>query len=61
MRAYFNDRKNSPYHVRLSSDEAVDVINECADAANTAYSLGVDMPALERLHIALNRVLKEGE
>ncbi|MEU0245157.1 hypothetical protein ABZ192_12630 [Streptomyces sp. NPDC006235] len=57
MRAYYNERKHSPYHVRLGADEVVDLINEAADAVNTAYSLGVDLPALAKLHTALNAAL----
>ncbi|MFI8830562.1 hypothetical protein ACIGPN_05990 [Streptomyces afghaniensis] len=57
MRAYFNSRKTSAFHVRLNSAEVVDLINEAADAANTAYSLGVDLPALAKLHTALNAAL----
>ena len=55
MRAYFNKRKTSPFHVRLSSDEAVDVLNECAEAVNSAYENGADeLPALSKLHDILN-------
>ena len=57
MRAYFNPRKTSAFHVRANADEVVDLINEAADAVNTAYSLGVDLPALAKLHTALNAAL----
>jgi hypothetical protein len=48
-----------PYSLHLKSDEVVDVINECADAVNTARELGIDLPSLAAVHTKLNALLSK--
>lgn len=51
-----NTSRMHPYSVHMMPDEAADVINETADAVNTARELGLDLPALASLHDKLNAV-----
>jgi hypothetical protein len=49
------------FSLHMKSDEVVDVINECADAVNTARELGIDLPKLAAVHTKLNALLGDKE
>ncbi|QAX95013.1 hypothetical protein SEA_SEBASTISAURUS_25 [Streptomyces phage Sebastisaurus] len=49
------------FSLHMKSDEVVDVINECADAVNTARELGLDLPKLAAVHTKLNALLGSKE
>ena len=54
-------RRMHPYSLHLKSDEVVDVVNECADAVNSARELGIDLPSLAAIHLKLNALLGSEE
>lgn len=58
MQAWRKLRRQHDYSVHLTSDEAAAVLNEAADALNTATELGIEhrFAALNKLHDKLNAV-----
>ncbi|MGW6313808.1 hypothetical protein [Streptomyces sp. NPDC055099] len=50
-----------PFSLHMKSDEVADLINECADAVNTARELGLDLPKLAAAHTKLNALLGSKE